>query len=64
MENIDYSKNKYEKVSCFVEEDQSVFELHFKKLSENYYNFLASYFVIEGGVLTDEFRFIYARGKS
>ncbi|MCI9247118.1 MAG: hypothetical protein HFJ30_08475 [Clostridia bacterium] len=62
MGNSKSYESKYEKVSCFDEKGKSVFELHFKKLAENYHDFLAGYFIIEGGVLTDEFRFIYARG--
>jgi hypothetical protein len=54
-------KSEYEKVSCCTEKGKSIFEFHFKKLAKNYHNFLASYFVVEGGVLTNEFRFINAR---
>lgn len=57
-------KSEYEKVSFLSQEGKSIFEFHFKKLAENYHNYLASYFVSEGGALTDEFRFIHARGKS
>ncbi|MCI9038529.1 MAG: hypothetical protein HFJ29_01390 [Clostridia bacterium] len=60
MENINYSKIKYEKISCFDEKRKSVFELHFQKLAKNYRNFLASYFIVEGGVVTNEFRFVNA----
>ena len=56
-------KNEYEKVSFCAEEDKSIFEFHFKKLAENYHNFLASYFITKGGVLTNEFRFIHVGRK-
>lgn len=58
MGNNKSCENKYEKVGFCTEEGKSVFELHFKKLANNYHNFLASYFIIEGGVLIDEFRFV------
>ena len=60
MENNTAFEAKYEKVSVYTKEGKSVFEFQFKKLTKNYHNFLASYFVSEGGVLTDEFRFINA----
>ena len=63
MENCKNFKNEYEEISSCTEEGQSVFEFHFKKLAEVYHNFLTSYFISEGGVLTNEFRFVHARRK-
>lgn len=60
MENIKNCKNKYNKDFQSLEKYIFGSRLHFEKCSENYFNFLASYFVVEGGVLTNEFRFINA----
>ncbi len=60
MEYCENYKNEYEKVSVFSEKGKSVFEFHFQKLAKNYHDYLAAYFVVEGGVLKDEFRFVNA----
>ena len=61
MEDVTSFNVEYEKISVFNEESKSIFELHFKELAKNYHNYLANYFVIEGGMLKNEFRFINAR---
>lgn len=60
MGAINYPKVEYEKVKCNTEEDSDVFKSYFQKCSKNYSDFLASYFVIEGGVLKNEFRLFHA----
>lgn len=62
MGAINYPKVEYEKVKCNTKEGSNVFESYFQKCSKNYRDFLASYFVIEGGVLKNEFRLFHASG--
>ena len=64
MEDIKNFKNKYIKDYKFFEKCLFGSRLYFEKCSENYFNFLASYFVVEGGVLTNEFRFVNVRRVS
>lgn len=60
MGSVKYNKVEYEKVNTNIEKNFGTLEPYFKECSKNYHNFLASYFVTKGGVLTDEFRFINA----
>ncbi len=60
VDNIKFLKNEYKKVSPFDKNGVSRFESYFEECSENYSNYLAKYFAVEGGVLKNEFRFINA----
>ena len=60
MEDIKFCKVQYKKVNTNFKDSSSRFGFYFKECSENYFAFLDSYFVREGGVLKNEFRFINA----
>ncbi len=60
MGNIEFIKVKYKEVDLLSEEGSSRFKSYFEECSKNYFDYLSSYFVTEGGVLKNEFRFINA----
>lgn len=60
MENFKYIKVEYKKADLLSKEGSSVFKSYFEECSKNYFDYLSNYFVTEGGVLKNEFRFINA----
>lgn len=62
MEYISYNKKNYEKIDLQDKKNYKCFEHYVKCCSKNYIDFLNNYFVVEGGVLTNEFKFVDVGG--
>lgn len=58
MEYISYNKKNYEKIDLQDKKNYKCFEHYLRCCSQNYNDFLNNYFVVEGGVLTNEFKFV------
>lgn len=61
MEYISYNKKNYKKIDIQDKKTYKCLEHYIRACSENYIDFLDSYFIRKGGRLTNEFKFVDLR---